>query len=251
MRAVAVTSVICTRNNPVPSQGAQIARSSLRRHYRRCASSGAIDKRPVAGVRSRAGETSHDRHSGIEAALQRPAASRADGSAAPIGGRGVSQRDLAMIWQRNWILHVCRASEARRAAVVQDISPRQPGRRRSCATTPARSTPSTTPAGIAARSFCSQKQGRLKALITCPYHSWSYSLRGELVRVPSKVLPDGFDKKDYPLYRVALAEWRGFVFVNLEELLPARRPPRPSIRPPATCRTGRSRDWFQVTASAS
>jgi phenylpropionate dioxygenase-like ring-hydroxylating dioxygenase large terminal subunit len=65
--------------------------------------------------------------------------------------------------------------------------------------------------------LCSQKQGRLKArLITCPYHSWSYSLRGELVRVPSKVLPDGFDKDDYPLYRVALAEWRGFVFVNLD-----------------------------------
>ena len=41
-------------------------------------------------------------------------------------------------------------------------------------------------------------------------------LRGELVRVPSKVLPDGFEKADHPLYPVALAEWRGFVFVNLD-----------------------------------
>lgn len=64
--------------------------------------------------------------------------------------------------------------------------------------------------------LCSGAEGRFKArLITCPYHSWSYSLAGDLVRVPSKILPDGFDKADYPLYRVALAEWRGFVFVNL------------------------------------
>src|SRR5262245_35608855 len=64
--------------------------------------------------------------------------------------------------------------------------------------------------------LCRQENGRLKArLITCPYHAWSYSLRGDLVRVPSRVLPDGFQKSDYPLYSVALAEWRGLVFVNL------------------------------------
>ncbi|TIP96948.1 MAG: aromatic ring-hydroxylating dioxygenase subunit alpha, partial [Mesorhizobium sp.] len=61
-------------------------------------------------------------------------------------------------------------------------------------------------------------EGRLKArLITCPYHDWSYSLRGDLVRVPSKSLPEGFDKADHPLYRVALSVWRGFVLVNLRE----------------------------------
>lgn len=60
--------------------------------------------------------------------------------------------------------------------------------------------------------------GRLKSrLITCPYHAWSYSLRGDLVRVPSQVLPSGFDKADYPLYPIAVAEWRGFVFVNFDQ----------------------------------
>lgn len=66
--------------------------------------------------------------------------------------------------------------------------------------------------------LCTEAQGRLKArLLTCPYHAWSYSLRGELVRVPSKTLPEGFDKADHPLYRVALSLWRGFVFINLAE----------------------------------
>lgn len=66
--------------------------------------------------------------------------------------------------------------------------------------------------------LCRESEGRLKArLLTCPYHSWSYSLRGDLVRVPSKTLPEGFDKADFPLYRVALCVWRGFVFVNLAE----------------------------------
>jgi Rieske 2Fe-2S family protein len=58
--------------------------------------------------------------------------------------------------------------------------------------------------------------GRLKSrLITCPYHAWAYSLRGDLIRVPSKSLPEGFERKDFPLYKVAIAEWGGFVFVNL------------------------------------
>ncbi|TIS11703.1 MAG: aromatic ring-hydroxylating dioxygenase subunit alpha, partial [Mesorhizobium sp.] len=66
--------------------------------------------------------------------------------------------------------------------------------------------------------LCLESEGRLKArLLTCPYHAWSYSLRGDLVRVPSKSLPEGFDKENYPLYRVALSVWRGFVFINLAE----------------------------------
>jgi len=63
----------------------------------------------------------------------------------------------------------------------------------------------------------SEESGRLKSrLLTCPYHAWSYSLRGDLVRVPSRALPEDFDRADYPLYRVALEVWRGFVFVNLD-----------------------------------
>ncbi len=37
------------------------------------------------------------------------------------------------------------------------------------------------------------------------------------MRVPSRALPEGFEKADYPLYPVAVSTWRGFVFVNLSD----------------------------------
>lgn len=62
----------------------------------------------------------------------------------------------------------------------------------------------------------SEEAGRLKSrLLVCPYHAWAYSLRGDLVRAPTRGCPAGFDRSDHSLYRVALAEWRGFLFVNL------------------------------------
>ncbi len=64
--------------------------------------------------------------------------------------------------------------------------------------------------------LCRQAQGRLKSdLLTCPYHAWSYALNGELKRTPTLSPIEGFDRADYPLYPVALKEWRGLLFVNL------------------------------------
>jgi Rieske 2Fe-2S family protein len=51
--------------------------------------------------------------------------------------------------------------------------------------------------------------------ITCRYHAWTYGLDGSLLRVFSQRPAEDFDKADYPLYEVALKEWRGFLFVNL------------------------------------
>lgn len=65
-------------------------------------------------------------------------------------------------------------------------------------------------------TLCTQADGTLRSkLLTCPYHAWSYNLRGELVRTPTLAAPEGFDRADYPLYDIAVEEWRGFVFVNL------------------------------------
>lgn len=124
------------------------------------------------------------------------------------------ERDLQAIWLRNWV-HVCRASElaeplsfrtfrlgTQEVLIVRDETGVLRAFHNTCR--------------HRGSQLCQAEKGRLKArLITCPYHAWSYSLRGDLVRAPSKVLPEGFDKADYPLYGVALAEWRGFVFVNL------------------------------------
>jgi Rieske 2Fe-2S family protein len=126
------------------------------------------------------------------------------------------QRDLDAIWYRNWLL-VCREADlaqplafktfrvgTQEIVVLRDETGTLRAFHNTCR--------------HRGSQLCRESQGRLKArLITCPYHAWSYSLRGDLVRVPSKSLPEGFDKADHPLYRVALSVWRGFVFVNLEE----------------------------------
>ncbi|RWQ39880.1 MAG: aromatic ring-hydroxylating dioxygenase subunit alpha [Mesorhizobium sp.] len=126
------------------------------------------------------------------------------------------QRDLDAIWYRSWLL-VCREADlaqplafrtfrvgTQEIVVLRDETGELRAFHNTCR--------------HRGSQLCRESEGRLKArLITCPYHAWSYSLRGDLVRVPSKSLPEGFDKADHPLYRVALSVWRGFVFVNLRE----------------------------------
>ncbi len=126
------------------------------------------------------------------------------------------QRDLDAIWYRSWLL-VCRETDlaeplafrtfrvgTQEIVVLRDDTGALRAFHNTCR--------------HRGSQLCQESEGRLKArLITCPYHAWSYSLRGDLVRVPSKSLPEGFDKADHPLYRVALSVWRGFVFVNLRE----------------------------------
>ncbi|UVK36404.1 aromatic ring-hydroxylating dioxygenase subunit alpha [Mesorhizobium sp. AR10] len=126
------------------------------------------------------------------------------------------QRDLDAIWYKSWLL-VCREADlaqplafktfrigTQEIVVLRDDTGELRAFHNTCR--------------HRGSQLCQESEGRLKArLITCPYHAWSYSLRGDLVRVPSKSLPEGFDKADHPLYRVALSVWRGFVFVNLGE----------------------------------
>ena len=48
--------------------------------------------------------------------------------------------------------------------------------------------------------------------IRCPYHSWTYSLDGDLVAAP---YIGGFDAAKFSLYPVGVESWGGFVFVHL------------------------------------
>ncbi|MBI1386504.1 MAG: Rieske 2Fe-2S domain-containing protein [Rhizobiales bacterium] len=66
--------------------------------------------------------------------------------------------------------------------------------------------------------LCTQHEGRLKSkLLVCPYHQWSFAADdGRLVRTTSFSEPEGFSKGDYSLFPVALGEWRGSVFINLD-----------------------------------
>lgn len=65
--------------------------------------------------------------------------------------------------------------------------------------------------------LCTEREGRLKSkLIVCPYHQWSFAASdGSLIRTSSYKEPEGFDKADYPLFPVAIAEWRGCIMINL------------------------------------
>src|SRR5882724_4082205 len=60
------------------------------------------------------------------------------------------------------------------------------------------------------------RNGHLSA-IQCPYHAWTYALDGRLIGAPHMDDVPGFDKSDYPLHRVNLGLWEGFIFVNLAE----------------------------------
>jgi Rieske 2Fe-2S family protein len=65
--------------------------------------------------------------------------------------------------------------------------------------------------------LCNEVAGKLREnSIQCPYHRWLYSLEGELLGFPAIGRVEDFDKRHYGLYRVAVAEWGGFVFVNLK-----------------------------------
>jgi glycine betaine catabolism A len=50
--------------------------------------------------------------------------------------------------------------------------------------------------------------------VRCPYHAWCYSPDGELKGAPGFGNVAGFDKADYSLVPVRLAEWQGWLFAN-------------------------------------
>jgi len=59
--------------------------------------------------------------------------------------------------------------------------------------------------------------GQLSETIQCIYHAWTYTTDGRLIGAPHMQEAEGFDKKDYPLHQAGVAEWEGFVFVNIAD----------------------------------
>jgi Rieske 2Fe-2S family protein len=51
--------------------------------------------------------------------------------------------------------------------------------------------------------------------IRCPYHSWTYTLEGELRTAPFLEETDGLARDQLSLYPVGVDSWGGFVFVHL------------------------------------
>jgi Rieske 2Fe-2S family protein len=63
--------------------------------------------------------------------------------------------------------------------------------------------------------LCEAPSGHFAKTIQCPYHAWTYTTDGQLIGAPHMQDVEGFDKRDYPLHSAALAEWEGFIFVNV------------------------------------
>jgi Rieske 2Fe-2S family protein len=80
--------------------------------------------------------------------------------------------------------------------------------------------------------LCNEAAGTLRAnSIQCPYHRWAYGLDGELLGFPAIGKVTDLDKRAYALYKVAVAEWCGSVFINLNGA--ASPPLEAALRPRA------------------
>jgi len=63
--------------------------------------------------------------------------------------------------------------------------------------------------------LCQEETTSLGRAIQCPYHAWTYGLDGALRAAPTMKEVPGFDPAAYPLHRVGLESWQGFLFLNL------------------------------------
>ena len=75
--------------------------------------------------------------------------------------------------------------------------------------------------------FCQERFGTAKRLI-CPYHQWTYDLKGKLIGLPFKRgfegqggMPADFDTDDHGLNVLRVAEHNGVVFATFSDEAPA------------------------------
>jgi phenylpropionate dioxygenase-like ring-hydroxylating dioxygenase large terminal subunit len=64
------------------------------------------------------------------------------------------------------------------------------------------------------RGFPVAQEASNRKSLTCAYHGWTYELDGRLRNAPRCQHEQDFDKSDYPLQRVAIDVWNGFVWAN-------------------------------------
>ena len=57
--------------------------------------------------------------------------------------------------------------------------------------------------------------------ISCPYHSWTYELSGQLVGAPFMHKTAGFDVKNYKLIELPCEVWQGFIYISLNQAAPS------------------------------
>jgi phenylpropionate dioxygenase-like ring-hydroxylating dioxygenase large terminal subunit len=73
------------------------------------------------------------------------------------------------------------------------------------------------------RLVAERSEGSFGNTIRCPYHSWTYTLAGELRTAPFLDEEAGFTKRELTLFPVSVECWGGFFFLSLT---PGERPGR-------------------------
>ena len=128
----------------------------------------------------------------------------------------VYARELDNIWHRQWI-YLCRSDAlsgrgsyrteaigAQSVLLLRDDAGRVRAFHNTCRHRGSR--------------LCLEPEGQLRGKrIVCPYHQWTYDLEGNLVRTSSLSEAPDFAREDYPLYDIAVREWRGCIFVCLSD----------------------------------
>jgi Rieske 2Fe-2S family protein len=124
------------------------------------------------------------------------------------------ERELQRIWYRNWV-YVGRSSDLarprafrtfqlgdQRILLVRDDQHLLQGFHNTCR--------------HRGSALCRESDGLLRTgAIVCPYHAWVYNLQGDLLRTSSRTHAEGFDAADFPLYKISVKEWNGFIFIAL------------------------------------
>jgi len=126
------------------------------------------------------------------------------------------QRELEAIWYRDWVC-VGRAEEIPNAG---DFLVRKIGNQSLIVTRDSDDVIRVFHNTCRHRGtvICTNETGHFaNGRIICPYHTWTYSLAGELVATPVRIESDDFRMSDYSLYDVQVDHWGGFIFVNLSD----------------------------------
>jgi Rieske 2Fe-2S family protein len=130
------------------------------------------------------------------------------------------QREMARIWRNNWV-YACRSGEIpaprsyrtfelgdQSIFLVRDETGVLRGFYNTCRHRGA--------------ALCQNTHGKFPpAGIVCPYHNWRYGLQGQLRQTSSHLHPEGFELENFSLYKVAVTEWNGLVFVALTAAPPS------------------------------
>ena len=124
------------------------------------------------------------------------------------------ERELSVFFYRNW-LYVCRSDQL---SEPRDFVVEQIGSQEIVITRDLKGRLSAFHNTCRHRGsiLCTKAQGRFEGgTIVCPYHAWTYSLEGDLIATPHQLESADFQMAEHSLYRVAVGEWGGYVFVNL------------------------------------